>query len=95
MHEWILNKSPFSNTIQNWQKSKCIPKQAKCLQVLSILFSFSLTSILSMNLYVVTFLGIGLLFLLIYIWSIPSNEFSISNYKITDQQIHGWHRPII
>ncbi|KGK00800.1 YbaN family protein [Thalassotalea sp. ND16A] len=36
-HRWLLNNKVFGQIIHHWQTSRCIPKKAKTLAILSIL----------------------------------------------------------
>ncbi|MEM7400615.1 MAG: YbaN family protein [Pseudomonadota bacterium] len=87
-HNWLVYRSPFSKSIQNWNKFGIIPTHVKAIAASSMLISFLITALLLENIYVLTGLGLGLLALLAFIFSKPSKiEPSIC------QQLPEWHQP--
>ena len=70
-HNWLLNKSPFSDSIQNWQQYQIIPVKIKWIASISIVTSYTVTLLIVTNAYILIALGIGFLGLLAFILSKP------------------------
>ena len=72
LRHWLLNHKRFGPILNNWQQHKVVPRRAKILMVVlmslaSILFYYSLQ-----NLYLTIGLIIILVFVAIYVISLPS-----------------------
>ena len=89
-HNWLLHDSPFSHSIQNWQRHRVIPTKIKWIASISIVVSYAITLTLVSNAYVLTALALGLVGLLAFILSKPGETVIESNY----QQIHELHQPV-
>ena len=89
-YAWLYYKSPFAQSIQDWQQFKVIPTRIKWIAVISITASYSITILLVDNIYVLYGVGIGLLGLVAYLLSKPSEV-----QNITCQQISELHQPVI
>lgn len=66
-HHWLVEQSPFSESIQNWQKYRVITRKTKWIASASIFTSFALTVWLFPNPWLVTSLGISMAGLLAYL----------------------------
>jgi len=89
-HAWLYYKSPFAQSIHDWQQNQVIPTRAKWIAAVSITTSYSITMLLVDNIYVLTGIGIGLLSLTAYLFSKPSRA-----QEITYQQTSELHQPAI
>lgn len=68
-HHWLVCRSPFSESINNWQEHRVIPKKVKVMASLSIVVSFAMSAWLLSNPYVLTLFAAGMLVLLGYLLS--------------------------
>lgn len=75
-HAWLYYKSPFSESIQNWQQHRVIPSRVKWIASASISVSYTITVMLVENIYILSGIGIGLLGLIFYLLSKPSKPIS-------------------
>jgi len=91
LHAWLYYKSPFAESIQNWQQFRVIPIKIKWMASISITVSFVITIILVSNHYVLTITGAGLLLLIIYLLSQPSHVKKESIYQHTPE----WHQQVM
>ena len=89
-HAWLMYKSPFAQSIQDWQQHRLIPIRVKWIATISIVASYSITLVLIENVYVLAALGAGLLALLGYLLSKPA-----SIESTTYQHTPELHRPVI
>jgi len=87
LHNWLYYKSPFAQSIQDWQQYRVIPMKVKSIAASSIIASYLLTALLIENIYVLSGLAIGMLVLLTYLFSKPSE----TNFTRTAEL----HPPII
>lgn len=88
-YAWLSYKSPFAQSIQDWQQYQIVPTRVKWIAAISMATSYSITVTLVDNIYVLVGIGIGLLSLIAYLFSKPSRA-----QKITYQQIPELHLPV-
>ena len=74
-HDWLVRRSPFAGSIQNWQRNKSIARKVKVIATLSLVSSFLLTAWMLPNPLLLTSLGIAMAALLAYLLTRP-DEFS-------------------
>lgn len=89
-HNWLLNKSPFSDSIRNWQQYQIIPVKIKWIASISIVASYAVTLLIVNNAYILMALGVGLLGLLAFILSKPgeiSFESNVQQYPELHQRV--------
>ena len=79
LHTWLSYKSPFAQSIQNWQLHRVIPTKIKWIAATSISFSYSITLLFLDNIYVLIGLGIGMVSLLAYLFTKPSMPYNKTN----------------
>ena len=72
-HAWLTCNSPFAKSIQDWQQHRVIPIKVKGIAAVSMTASFLLTAMLVENFYVLGSIGLGMLALLLFLFSKPSN----------------------
>jgi uncharacterized membrane protein YbaN (DUF454 family) len=89
-HAWLYYKSPFSQSIQDWQQHRVIPSRVKWIATLSITMSYSLTVMLVENIYILSGVGIGLLGLISYLLTKPSEV-----QMVTYQQLPELHQQVV
>jgi len=89
-HTWLYYKSPFAQSIHDWQQHRIIPKRVKWIAAISITTSYSITMLFVDNIYVLTVVGIRLLGLTTYLFSKP-----IRAQEITYQQTSELHQQAI
>ena len=94
-HSWLYYKSPFAESIQNWQQHRLITTKVKWIAFTSITISYGVTVSLVTNLYILSGLGIGLLVLLAYLFSKPSELLEDNNKNVTYSKSPELHQPII
>ena len=88
-NNWLVYQSPFSNSIQNWNRFGIIPTHVKVIASVSIVMSFSIAILVVENIYLLAGLGITLLAVLAFIFSKPGKiEFTIY------QQLPELHQPV-
>ena len=88
-HAWLYFKSPFANSIQNWQQHRMIPYKVKWIASLSLSVSFILTAILIQQPTVLIGIGIGMAALLAYLFSRPSYRATSKNTTFSRaQELH-------
>ena len=84
-HSWLVNRSPFANSIQNWQRNKSVPRKVKWVATISLASSFAITAWLVPNPILLTALAVGMLGLLAYLLTRP-DEFS-KDSELTSEYI--------
>lgn len=94
-HAWLYFKSPFAESIQNWQQHQIIPTKVKWMAFFSTAVSYTITAFWISNLYVLGGLGMGMLALLAYLFSKPGELQIISNQAITYSQTSELHQPVM
>ncbi len=72
LHNWLYYQSPFAQSIQDWQQHRVIPTKVKWIATASITASYAFTLLFIDNMYSIIGLGAGLLILLAYLFSKPS-----------------------
>lgn len=92
-HSWLVQRSPFANSIQNWQRNKSVPRKVKCVATLSLVSSFAITAWLVPNPVLLTALAVGMFGLLAYLLTRP-DEFS-SDTEVTSEYIPESNQLII
>ena len=70
-HNWLVYRSLFAKTIQDWNRYGIIPTHVKTIATISILLSFLIAVLLLENAYLLTALGITLFTVLMFIFSKP------------------------
>ena len=71
-HAWLYYKSPFAESIQNWQQHRIVPYKVKWLATVSLTVSFTISAILIQNLIVLLLIAAGMIALLSYLFTCPS-----------------------
>jgi uncharacterized membrane protein YbaN (DUF454 family) len=88
-YAWLYYKSPFAQSIQDWQQNQAIPTRVKWIAAISMATSYSITVLVD-NIYVLSGVEIGLLCLTAYLLSKPNRE-----QEFTYQQTSELHQPAI
>lgn len=74
-HAWLVKRSPFAESIQNWQRNKSIRRKVKVIATLSLASSFLLTAWMLPDPLLLAGLGLAMAALLAYLLTRP-DEFS-------------------
>ena len=77
IYHWIYYESPFASSIQNWKKHRIVPRKVKAIATLSIVFSFTISTVFITSPVVLTLLVIGMMVLLGYLLT-RNDEYSVS-----------------
>ena len=94
-HTWLYQKSPFAKSIQNWQQHRVIPNKVKWIAAASMTTSFLITAMVVENVYIVSGIGVGMLALLIFLFSKPSNPASKVENQIIYSPLSEFRQPVI
>jgi len=71
LHDWIMAHKVFGPMIRNWNEHGAIPTKAKVLTVISILASFGLSFVFHLPVWAITFQGISLLIVALFVLTRP------------------------
>ena len=93
-HAWLYYKSPFAESIQNWQQHRIVPVKVKWMATSSIIVSYIITLMLVENIYILSGVGICLLGVVLYLLSKPSGA-KINVQAVTDQPFAELHQQAV
>ena len=72
-HSWLLNHKRFGPILNNWEKHKVVPKNAKIIMVILQTFAVIMLYITTKSLLFSGLLALLLIFVAWYVISLPSN----------------------
>ena len=72
-HSWLLNHKRFGPILNNWEKHKVVPKNAKIIMVILQTFAVIMLYITTKSLLFSGLLAVLLIFVAWYVISLPSN----------------------
>jgi len=79
-YNWIMNNRIFGPIIREWREHRSIPRKAKTIAMLLIVFTFGTSIVFFVPLFSVQVLLIILLiFMLFFMWRIPTREIQSEN----------------
>ncbi len=87
-HQWMVHRSPFAQTINQWQQHRVIPKKVKAMATISILASFALSAWLVSNPMVIALLAAGMLLLLMYLLTRNSEVSAEQHHALMHVRTH-------
>ncbi len=88
-HRWLYYQSPFSQSIQNWQQHRIVPRKTKVIATVSLIVSFAITAYVITNTTVLIALAAGMTGLLVYLLT-RDDEHSVSEV-VNSKHNHEWH----
>ena len=80
-HSWLLNHKRFGPILNNWEKHKVVPKNAKIIMVILQTFAVIMLYITTKSLLFSGLFALLLIFVAWYVISLPSN--------VPNKQIYG------
>lgn len=66
-HQWLILRSPFARTINQWQQHRIVPNKVKWLATISLLTSFTISAWFISDAIIISFLAAGMIMLLIFL----------------------------
>ena len=72
-HSWLINHKRFGPILNNWEKHKVVPKNAKIIMVIFQIFAVIMLYITTSSLLFSGLLAVLLIFVAWYVISLPSN----------------------